>query len=248
MSTVLERGDVFFFYRPRVDATEVDELEDVQRFFFVLKPDRKRRYREIVVGRKRLPDPAAHEREWAFVARVVDDADEMRGELEAKAYETKTRGVRVEPQARPAGEARYAIVDHDGHTHFAYALELPPEPGEVQRTFRIEREASHVVAARNPDAPAPEGAGLPERERPTLPPELMERFGRRRFAPLDPPELLDYVHVEIVLIGASEHAGDELGIDLDAEQEQVENADVFRKLRLRPDDVPLEPLVRGDWR
>jgi len=57
VSTVLERGDVFFFYRPRVEREEADDLEDVQRFFLVLRPDGRQRFRELVVGRKRLPDP-----------------------------------------------------------------------------------------------------------------------------------------------------------------------------------------------
>jgi hypothetical protein len=35
MSTVLERGDLFLFYRSRVGIDEVDELlDDVQRFLF----------------------------------------------------------------------------------------------------------------------------------------------------------------------------------------------------------------------
>jgi hypothetical protein len=36
-------------------------------------------------------------------------------------------------EAGPAGEGRYAIVDHDGHTHLVYALELPQEPGLLDR-------------------------------------------------------------------------------------------------------------------
>jgi hypothetical protein len=32
MAHVLERGDLFFFYRPRVDETEAHSVEDVQRF------------------------------------------------------------------------------------------------------------------------------------------------------------------------------------------------------------------------
>jgi hypothetical protein len=44
----------------------------LQRLLLVLKPDGARRYRRIIVGRKRLPDPASHEREWAFVAEVAD--------------------------------------------------------------------------------------------------------------------------------------------------------------------------------
>jgi hypothetical protein len=248
MSTVLERGDVFFFYRPRVELEEADGLEDVQRFFFVLKPDGKRRFRRLVVGRKRLPGPEQHERVWAFVAEVAGGPDELRDDVERTAYKTTTRGQRVLPEARPAGEGRYAIVRHDDHTHLAYALELPAEPGEVQRELRLEREASYVVAVRNPDAPAPPGAGLPPRERAQLPQELRERFGGRRFAPLDPPGFLDHEGVELVLIGASEDVREELGLDLDAERERLENADIFRELGLRPDELPTEPLETGRWR
>lgn len=103
VSRILERGDIFFFYRPRVNAARAYDFEDVQRFFFVLRPDGKRLFREIIVGRKRLPDPDSHEREWAFVAEVSPRASELEDELEADVYDTKTRGLRVEPEARPRG-------------------------------------------------------------------------------------------------------------------------------------------------
>jgi hypothetical protein len=216
MSHVLERGGILFFYRPRVDVEEADAFEDVQRFFIVLRPDETRRVRRIVIGRKRLPDPEAHERAWGLVVEVGDDPDELGEEL------------------RPAGEGVYSIVDHDGHTHLAYALELPREPGEVQRAFRIEHEASYIVALKNPQAEP--------RTRGDFPDDLLQRFGGRRFISVTPPSLLDYEGIELVLIGAARHAEAELGIDLDADLEQVENADILQDLRVR------EPLEEGTWR
>jgi hypothetical protein len=248
MTEVLERGDVFWFYRPRVGVEEVRDLDDVQRFFFILAPDGTSRYRRLVVGRKRMPDPESHEREWAFVAEVTDDPAELRDEIEPVRYETKTRGERVLSAARPAGEGRYALADHDGHTHLATALELPPTPGPVQRRLGITAEASYIVAVRNPDVEVPAGAGLPRERRAEYPPELRERFRGRRFAPLNPPGFLDHAGAEIVLIGATTAAEPELGIELDAEEERLGQADVFAKLGLRPDDVPVEPLARGEWR
>jgi len=248
VSRVVEKGDLFFFYRPRVDADKVDELSDVQRFFVVLKPDGDRRYRRIVIGRKRLPDPAEHERVWAFVAEVTDEPDDLRDELESKVYETRTRRVRVQPPARPAGEGRYAIVEHDGHAHLAYVLELPREPGPAQEAFGIRREASYVVAVRNPTAGTPPGVGLSPRERADFPPELLERFGRRRFVPLDDPRFLDYEGAELVLIGAAEDVESELGIELDRDDERLQTADIFRQLRIRPGELPTEPLERGELR
>lgn len=249
MSTAtLEQGHVFFFYRPRVGIEDVRRLDDVQRFFLVLEPERRALIRRLIVGRKRLPELRAHERVWAFVAEVGEEPDALRDELEPVTYETRTRGERVQPGARPVGEGRYAVVDHDGHTHLAYVLELPPSPGEAQRVFRIEREASYVVAVRNPDAPAPPGTGLPPRRRPAYPEQLRARFGGRRFSPVDPPELLDFEGAEVVIIGASSDVERELGIELDAETERIEDADLLRKLRIPPSELPLDPLQRGDLR
>jgi hypothetical protein len=248
MSEILEQGDLFFFYRPRVGVEEVRSLDDVQRFFCVLEPDGRDVFRRVVIGRKRLPQAEAHEREWAFVAEVTQDAMRIRDDLERKTYETKTRGVRVQPEARAVGEGRYAVADHGGHTHLAYALELPHEPGEAQQLFGICRQASYIVAVRNPDAPAPPGAGLSSRQRPDLPPEIRERFGGRRFIALNPPDILDYTGVEIVLIGASKDAERELGIRIETEDESLDTAELFARLRLRPEDVPIDPLVTGRLR
>lgn len=244
VSTELERGDIFFFYRPRVGLSEVHSLADIQRFFFVMHPDGQRRLRDVIVGTKRLPDPERHERAWAFIARVSDSAEDVREELKRRVYETKTRGERTQPEARPAGEGRYAIVDHEGHGHLAYALELPRQGGEAQRALGIESEASYIVAVRNPDTPAPPGLG-PLGRRPELPGRLRERFGSRRFAALDTAEWLNYEGVELVVIGAARAASRELGVELDTEDERIHDADLFEQLRIRPGELPVEPLRSG---
>jgi hypothetical protein len=229
MTDVLERGGVVFFYRPRVGASEVRSLADVARFSFVLAPDGHEDDRLLVVGRKRLPHPARHERAWALVADVSERPDDLRDDLRPRVYETRTRGVRVQPGARPLGEGRYVLADHDGHSHLAYALERPAEPGEAQRLFNLEREASFIVAARNPDAPAPPGAGLPRGRRAELPAELRERFAGRRWVAVD-PALLDHEGVELVLIGASEDVEGELGIAVDTQAEGTATADLLAEL------------------
>jgi hypothetical protein len=56
------------------------------------------------------------------------------------------------------------------------------------------------------------------------------------------------VGAENVLIGAAVDAERELGIPFDAEDERLDEADLFRKLGMRPGDVPVEPLERGELR
>jgi hypothetical protein len=82
---VLERGDVFFFYRPRVGVRTVDGRSDVQRFFMVLAPDRAERpiFRLFAIGRKQLPEMRpgkAHpeERNWALNIGTTSNAEELR--------------------------------------------------------------------------------------------------------------------------------------------------------------------------
>ena len=38
-SELIEHGDIFFFYRPKVDTEEVKDIEDVQRFYMVISPE-----------------------------------------------------------------------------------------------------------------------------------------------------------------------------------------------------------------
>lgn len=124
---------------------------------------------------------------------------------------------------------RYGIVEHDGdHTHLVYVLELPRSPGPAQEAFNIEGGASYVIAVGNPEAPRAPVAGLDPERRASFPSELMERFGDRRWIPVDPPEFLDHEGAELVLIGAADAVAAELGIDLDAEHERLEEADIAR--------------------
>jgi hypothetical protein len=92
----------------------------------------------LIVGRKRLPDSAEHDRFWAFVWQVCKNRDELTQVLGEQEYVTKTRGVRREPAVRPAAEGIYAIVRHGDHTHLAYVIELPKQQGPVERAIARE--------------------------------------------------------------------------------------------------------------
>jgi hypothetical protein len=249
MADVLENGDIYFTYRPRVQEESPEGLEDVQRTYMILSPKGKQRHRMIVLGQKRLPDVHdGGDRTWGYVDLVTREPRDIEQELARQTYTTKTRGERVLPSARPAGEGVYAIVRHEDHTHLAYALELPSHMGDVQEELQIEPEASYIVTVKNPDQPSPPGVGLRGERQPNFPRQLEKRFRGRRFADVDPPELLDYEGTELVLIGADEDVSDELGIRLDTEHETTTRADIFTQLKLDRHEHPTEPLFKGEWR
>jgi hypothetical protein len=161
---ILEQGNIYFLYRPKVrpagedqgdeEEPAAEDIEDVQNFYIVLKPQGGP-FRLINVGRKRLPDIEGHERLWGFVEKVAHSGKEIEEELQRETYETKTRGERVRPAARPAGEGVYALVRQGNKMHLVWALELPKKPGPVQKAFNIPEEASLAISIANPK----DGAG-----------------------------------------------------------------------------------------
>jgi hypothetical protein len=246
-SPLLERGDIFFLYRPRVGLDEAHGLKDVERLYILLKPWQAQKYRLLIVGRKKLPDPDEHNRFWTFVWRVFNDREALNAELGEKEYTTRTRGLRRVAAVRPAGEGIYSIVSHHDHTHLAYVLELPQQEGPAERELNIKRKASYVIAVKNPQSGDPPAAGLDPDHEARFPKKLQEAFGGRRFSPIDPPDFLDYEGAELILIGATQDVERELGIEFKADAETEHTADVFRVLTL-PREVAREPLFRGQWK
>jgi hypothetical protein len=250
---ILEQGDIYFLYRPKVrsaeDAEEEDgraapeDIDDVENFYIVLKPHGGR-FRLINVGRKRLPDVAMHERNWGLVDLVADPGKEIEEELQRDTYET-TRGERVRPAAHPAGEGVYALVREGSSTFLAWALELPRKPGPVQKAFNIPQQASLAISIANPEKRAgPRTAQLSEAQEAHYPKSLQKEFRGRRLATED-PSLLDYEGAQVILIGARDDPEEAYDIDLQPEKESASNADIFRQLRFAK---ARHPLLQGEWR
>jgi hypothetical protein len=246
---IIEKGNIYFFYRPKVEHTSLTGISDVQRMFIVLHPEHDNRYRVAVIGKKELPPPAksGHRRYWGYISLVTEQSEQLRDEIGPQVYETKTRGERHLPRARPFGEGVYRLVQHDTHTHFAYALELPREPATVQDAFNVEDEASYIITIKNPQKPSPPGMSRTGPEHPHYPPELEKSFENKRFTELQQVELLDYKGTEFILIAASENIRDELGIDMQSDLEYGCIADIFKDLKLDISKNLKKPLFKGEW-
>jgi hypothetical protein len=247
---ILEQGDIYFFYRPKKGAEEVKGIEDVRRFFMVTAAEQDNHnnksplYRLFVIGKKSLPEvreteARASERYWARVGGIFKDANELTKELSSDEFR---RG----DAARPVGEGKYAIVKYHNHTELAYILELPKEPGEAQKELGIEKEASYVISVINPKIP--KSPNLPTTEEPPkYPQEVLNEFNEtENFVSLSKDtKFIDYQNAQIILIGAREGRDiikSESGIEIKEEQP---SADIFNKLKLRREQVPIRPLTEG---
>jgi hypothetical protein len=253
-SDILEQGDIYFFYRPKKGAEEVKGIEDVRRFFMVTAPEeqendsKSRLYRLFIIGKKSLPEireteARASERYWARIGGIFKDPNELTKELLSDEF-------RKGDAARPVGEGKYAIVKHQNHAELAYILEMPNEPGEAQNELGIEKEASYIISVINPKVPrtASAGASLPSTEEPVkYPEEVLKEFDEtENFVSLaKDTKFIDYQNAQVILIGAREGRDvikREIGIEI---AESSQSADIFNKLKVRKDQVPIRPLTEG---
>jgi hypothetical protein len=259
---ILEMGHIYFFYRPRIDIEKVQSIVDVQRLYFLLKPfDKyKEKYRRpiihqnrlIVIGKKKLPETNKSEPFWCYVDKVAPDVVEIvQSRLESVAYDEESR---AHEAVRPAGEGIYAIEDNPKlGTLLAYVLELPEEISDVQKAFNIKKEACYRIIVKNPIGSDPNYLGLEEKAE--YPNDLLKRFGNRKWMPLKPINFLNYPHAEFLMIGESDSL-DILGED-GKEIEEMKEKEVhesnfspdllYTELRLRKQEHPITPLIKGQW-
>ena len=61
-------------------------------------------------------------------------------------------------------------------------------------------------------------------------------------------DFLNYENAQVLLIGTGKKdVQEELGIDLNEERETADTAELFKKLHLRKEQVPLKSLLKGDF-
>jgi hypothetical protein len=245
------------FIDQKLAPDEVENIKDVQRFYVITSPEngktKKDIYRLFLVGQKQLPEivegkSTSKERNWALNILTTSNAEDIHKELLAAEYTTETRGKRRLAAAAPAGEGKYSIVKHDNHTELAYLLELPEIPGPTQREFEVKKEASYIISVKNPDIKVPGFAAFSEEKKPEYPLHIKEKFGDRRWINVEDSEFLNYENTQVLLIGArKKDVEEELGIDIEEEKETENTADLFKELKIKREQVPLKPLLKGKF-
>lgn len=239
MNHYIEEGDIYFFYRPKVNFDQVRSIKDVQRFHLVLVPN-KGAARLLVVGKKRLPEISethskSPEREWMINSMTAKPKD-LGIALGPEAYETSTKGEQLQGEAIPAGEGRYAIFERKGDTRLAYKLFSPKKPGKAQKALGILPEATYIISVKNP---AVSVSGFPD-EKPEYPKKLQRMFADKRWIDVNDPRLLNYENAQLLLIGA--HASlEQTGIELSGQP------DLFKTLGIKPREWATETIAKGKF-
>ncbi|KAK4125361.1 hypothetical protein N657DRAFT_644230 [Parathielavia appendiculata] len=239
-SSILEKGIIYFFFRPRVNVDSPSDVSDIARSHIILRPieqDAKlgsgpigdaRNSRLCLLPKKTLPQ-SGRDRFTAFVEKSNVSFQTLKDEFLASGdYQTKTAGTRHTPAATPVGEGVYAITSTGRTSHLVYILTLPEKLGEVQKEIGLKERGSFVISTKNPEFPGPQNARLPKA--PEYPKELFEEFRSLRWVPTQPKHL-DYVNTQFLLVGES--SGFEKALALqkeDQEEGKAEPAEEMEKL------------------
>jgi hypothetical protein len=244
---VVEEGLIYFFYRPRVAIEEAHSLNDVQRFYMVLSPDRKGALKRlIVIAKKKLP--ANKERFFGFVGAVGKDLEGLTSGLGPQDRETKTQGTRHTEPARVVGKGRFTIIGKKGQdTNLVWRLEVPKEPGDIQKDLSIGQEGSLHISIKNPAKGNPPNAGLSRGSKADFG-EKQKLFegtpGGYAWIPAHDPAMLDVQNCELLLIGGSSDLNAKFGKDVEEHLvEQVEKDKEAAKQVIKTEEDEEEKLI-----
>ncbi len=196
--SVLQKGSIYFFYRPKVQHSYAHSLDDVQGLLMVFKPIDLNKYIILRIGKKRLPEATSY---FAFVEKVCGTVDDLKDQFKGEDYKTSTEGERKISAAQCVGEGKYLFLSHEQHTHLCFQLTDFDKANILQREFHLTPQADYLISVKNPRTSSPTGAGLPSQEKATYPLNLQNNFGDYRFIPLTSPEFLNYEGAEFILIG-----------------------------------------------
>lgn len=239
--TIVEQGQISFFYRPKVERDEASSLTNIQRFYFLLSPtSNNAKARLAIIGKKKLP--LKNERFFGFIDAVGDAKEIVSSSLGEKAYETKTRGTRHLAAARVLAEGLYSIKEHHGHTHLVYKLEQPEQPERVQEDFNVDSQGCFVIQVKNPQR-APVGGGKDPglEDKAEYSEEEQQEFSNYAWIGVHESHLLDHERAEFLLVGVGKEE-ERLG----EEAEGAPRGGVVEELK-REGVVETGPEETGKW-
>jgi hypothetical protein len=257
-SNILEKGIIYFFTRGRVGTDNPDSVQDLQRSFMVMRPlpsgakltdgavQEMQNLRLLALPKKVWPKSGA-DKFMSFVEKAGTTMAELKDSFFAGSeYSTKTTGTNHTPNVTLVGEGVYAFTNTGGGrgaAHLAYMLTVPSELGEVQQDIGLKEKGSFVISLKNPEAPGPANASLPQK--PEWPAEFIEEFGGRGWMPAEPKHL-DYAHAQILMIGEDFEKSDNLEANPKDEKDDAKEVPEEELKMLESEDEQRIEHMEGD--
>ncbi|MGH2461115.1 MAG: hypothetical protein ACRDIY_19835 [Chloroflexota bacterium] len=216
VATVLESGNLAFFYRPCPGVAHPRSSDQIEHVSVAMFPDDQIHHQNrlltlaqgyfppVIVGQD-LPEergrgyiPSVSHDPLAVIAALID--------LGQSSVESST--ARAQSCVRAAGDGRYLLLHQTDRTYLAYVLRQPAPLGPAQQTLMLDAEASFEVRIVEPAVPSE----LPIEGIPSYSPDLSERFDGHLSIPANPTDYLDCRWTRVFLVSAVTNLTAEFGV------------------------------------
>ncbi|KAA8566152.1 hypothetical protein EYC84_008755 [Monilinia fructicola] len=242
-SSVLERGTIFFFNGPRVNAADQTQgIEDVARTFFALRPFLPKPIEKDSFGdnrdaglfslsKKKWPK-SMQDKLSCFVDKAVLGIKELKEYLASRSKLSLVK---------PNAEGRYAIIYTDRKSYLAYYI-FYPHTLEVWDELGINKKGSFVCSIENPTVKGLANATIDNPARYTE--ELQEKFRNLRWGSLIPGHLTDE-GTQILIFGEEQSVDSKKEESTGPEDEKntLDQEDHDRAKGLKEDDPIFTELI-----
>lgn len=241
---ILAKGDLYIFYRPKVETEDPSSLKDVQRFFMVLKFKKETQYIVIALGKKKFPNEATNRVEFAFVEHIAKDHNELLEHLNEKNYSTLTQGDRHQPSARAIGEGKFLFARHANLASFDYELH-PQEIKESQAAFNIAQKAHYLVHVKNPKRG--QEKGLNSEDQAKYSEKLLVEFKDYKFIPLTNLDYLNYQGAELLFIDDQSTSKEFADSEIEKSLNSFSHTEIEKELKSDQSNFVTDPIETGKW-
>jgi len=235
VATVLESGNLDFFYRPLPGIGHPRSSDQIEHAYVAMFPDDQIHHQNRLIMLAHgyfppvIPDQdLPEERGWAFIPVVSHDPRDV---IEAlTGLGRSSVGSSAAPGrscARAVGDGRYLLLRQNDRTYLAYALRQPVPLGPAQQTLMLDAEASYEVLIVEPYLPSE----MPIAGIPSYPVDLGDKFDGHLSIPADPSSYLDYRWTRVFLVSAVTNLRAEFGVAPNASIENDSRRRAFQALR-----------------
>ncbi|TXG69614.1 hypothetical protein EZV62_004549 [Acer yangbiense] len=254
---IQERGEIFFFYRPKVGKEEAHSAEDVQRLYLVLRPESGERS----VEEKQHPESGKE--------GLKTGKSDSQGKKHAAegGHGSQEVNIEKEPLLRFIVMGKKSLPDPSkklrpywGFVEMVTtkiqdvkaALGAEDKENEPQESLNIEREGSFLLQIKNPDqhggGSSSQFRGLQNKRKAVFPAHLQGQFGPKRYCPADPTDFLNHEGCEFLLISASDDIEKELGLELETEEGEADEScsDLVKTFGETASTKPLHQVILGE--
>ncbi|CAM0117359.1 hypothetical protein RSOCI_03305 [Rhabdochlamydiaceae symbiont of Dictyostelium giganteum] len=225
--TVLEKGDIYFFY-----WLDEDKKEDNQ-FFFVLRNQPEGLYRVITLQNGHMPDMKEHHVQKGVMAHTATHLDHLQAYFKRQKKDPSDFLFKI---ANAMGEGKYLILKWGKSTHLLYSLEdLDHAHQEALSHFGVASQGIFMLQIKNPHYEEAEAKNL------------FNRLNGQQFIPLDPVELLNEEGIEVLMIGEKSRPSQIGKVNLQTLLDSFSHEDILESVSLEKKQKELELLLTQEW-